>query len=52
MIWRLLVDPRLSVASPRDLEAGFTFSEGMQAHDILDAIDDAERRAAERARGK
>jgi hypothetical protein len=40
-IWRILISPRLTV-SLRDLEEVWTFEDLVNAHEMLDALDEAE----------
>jgi hypothetical protein len=47
-IWRLLLSERLKVSSPEDLDLHWTYTDMVEAHEMLDAIEDALQRDYDR----
>jgi hypothetical protein len=47
---RLVTDERTKVVSPSQLNTEFSFQDGVDLHESLNALNDAHRRAMEKAR--
>jgi len=46
--WRLLTSKLLSIPSPAHLDSHWDFMDGVNAHEVLDAIERAEMELAQR----